>query len=96
MRYVYLVAYDISDTTRLYQVHKTMLGFGDPFQFSVFICLLSPKERILMLDSLNGLIKKDEDRIMVVTLGPEGTSTSEHVEFLGLRKELPSRKAVVV
>jgi len=48
MRNLHLVAYDIADPKRLYQVHKRMRGFGDPLQYSVFVCLLSPKELALL------------------------------------------------
>ena len=45
MRNRFLVCYDVSDPKRLAQVYKKMNGFGEPAQYSVFICDLSPKER---------------------------------------------------
>ncbi|MFO0762685.1 MAG: CRISPR-associated endonuclease Cas2, partial [Byssovorax sp.] len=36
MRHTYVVAYDVCDPKRLRQVHKTMRGFGDALQLSVF------------------------------------------------------------
>src|SRR5437870_5051974 len=47
MRTCYIVAYDIADPKRLQRVHRTMRGYGDPLQYSVFRCILSPSERIL-------------------------------------------------
>lgn len=38
MRNTFLVTYDISNDLRLRRVHKTMLGFGDHLQYSVFEC----------------------------------------------------------
>ncbi|MCY4239233.1 MAG: CRISPR-associated endonuclease Cas2 [Rhodospirillaceae bacterium] len=38
---IYIVTYDISDTRRWRRVFKTMHGFGEWLQFSVFQCRLS-------------------------------------------------------
>lgn len=36
------VTYDICQDKRLARVHKTMRGFGDHLQYSVFECQLTP------------------------------------------------------
>ncbi len=36
-----VVAYDITDDRRRVRLHRLLLGFGDPVQFSVFECELS-------------------------------------------------------
>ena len=46
MRRLYLVAYDICDPKRLRKVFKTMRGFGEHLQFSVFQCDLTPMARV--------------------------------------------------
>jgi len=38
MRNTFLVCYDICEDKRLAKVHKTMRGFGDHLQYSVFEC----------------------------------------------------------
>ena len=38
MRNTFFVPYDISNDLRLRRVHKTMCGFGDHLQYSVFEC----------------------------------------------------------
>ena len=43
MRNRFLVCYDVSDSKRLARTYRKMNGFGDPAQYSVFICDLSPK-----------------------------------------------------
>ncbi|MDD4792699.1 MAG: CRISPR-associated endonuclease Cas2, partial [Firmicutes bacterium] len=42
MRRRFIVCYDISDPKRLRKMYRTMRGFGDPLQKSVFTCDLSP------------------------------------------------------
>lgn len=41
MRSIYLVCYDICNPLRLAKVGKTMLGFGDRVQYSVFECRMN-------------------------------------------------------
>lgn len=56
MRRYYLVCYDVSDEKRLRKVHKAMLGYGDPLQYSVFRCLLSYKEKAIMIARMTELL----------------------------------------
>ena len=46
MRSSYLVCYDISNDKRLRQVFKTMRGYGDHLQYSVFECQLTSTDLI--------------------------------------------------
>ena len=48
MRRRYLVAYDVADAKRLKKTHRTMHGFGDPLQYSLFLCALSAIEKQLV------------------------------------------------
>jgi len=79
----FLVAYDIRDPKRLRKVHLKMRGFGDPIQYSVFRCSLSPTNLQLMLMHLEKLIDESRDRIMVVDLGPTEGRWKNRVTFLG-------------
>jgi len=90
MRNLFLVSYDVCDARRLRKVYKKMHGFGKPAQFSVFLCPLSRTEKFQLLDQLGMLIKHDEDRVMIVDLGPEAGRGTEAVEFLGMRWEMPN------
>ena len=95
-RNCYVVSYDIMDPKRLQRVHRTMKGFGEPIHYSVFRCDLTPKGRVEMIAALTDLIKQDQDRIMIVNLGPADGGAMERIEFLGLRAEDIPRKAVIV
>lgn len=93
---LYIVSYDVSDPTRLRRVHEAMKGFGDPLHYSVFRCVLSRKERVLMVGALSELIHHGEDRMMVVDLGPAEGRAEERIEFLGRSTPFSERRAVVV
>lgn len=97
MRNVYLISYDVADAKRLRRTYKKMCGFGDPIQYSVFRCELSPTERQLVKEALWEILNWDQDRVMLVDLGPAGARGDDCVELWGQpRVELPSRTAVIV
>lgn len=97
MRNVYLVCYDVSDDKRLRKAYKKMRGFGDPMQYSVFRCELSPTEKQRMKETLWETLDWNHDRVMVIDLGPIGVRQDERIEFWGQpRVAVPEWVAFVV
>ncbi|HCC32386.1 MAG TPA: CRISPR-associated endonuclease Cas2 [Clostridiales bacterium] len=96
MRNRYLVSYDISDPKRLARVFRKMRGFGEAVQYSVFLCSLSPQERVILLAALSELINHKEDRVMIVDLGPAGGRGQECMEFLGRSIPAPEARVAVI
>lgn len=92
----YLVSYDISNEKRLARVHKTMLGFGSPAHYSVFLCDLYPRGHAELIEALDGIIKHDEDRVMIVDLGPADGRVVSSIEFLGRHPPQKERQALIV
>jgi CRISPR-associated protein Cas2 len=43
-----VVTYDIADDKLRTRLHKTLRRFGDPVQYSVFECLLTPEQLMQM------------------------------------------------
>lgn len=70
MRNSYLVCYDICDDRRLAKVLKTMRGFGDHLQYSVFECQLSRGDLARCRYRLSEIIDHREDQVIFVDLGP--------------------------
>ena len=91
----YIVSYDIREPKRLYRVHKAMLGFGEPVHYSVFRCDLTPRGKVEMTASLHDLIDPDEDRIMIIDLGPNDGRVMERIEFMGVHREHLDRKFII-
>ena len=96
MRNRFLVCYDVSDSKRLARTYRKMNGFGDPAQYSVFICDLSPKERVLLEEALAEVLNLKEDRALIVDLGPSKGRGSKSLTTLGKARDLPRRAAVIV
>jgi CRISPR-associated protein Cas2 len=90
----YLVAYDIRDDRRLRNIATCMEGYGARVQYSVFVCDLSDRERVLMRGDVETLMKVSEDSVMIIDLGVAGDSS--RFLFLGCHAALPSSKAVIV
>ena len=67
---------------------------SDWVQYSVFVCELSPKERVMLVTNLKEVVDPSEDSVMIVDLGPG--SPEKRIESLGSRRKLPSRQATVV
>jgi CRISPR-associated protein Cas2 len=83
MRNTFLVCYDISNDLRLRRVHKTMCGFGDRLQYSVFECRFSPADLARCRHALGKLIHHREDQVLFVDLGPSAGRGDRVITSLG-------------
>ena len=96
MRHRYLVCYDVADPKRLTRTYKKMNGFGEAVQYSVFICDLSAKEKVILEQDLTDILNFKEDRVMIVDVGPTEGRGQESFQTIGKAQELPMRRAVIV
>lgn len=90
----HLVAYDIRDARRLRAVHKIMRAHGISFQYSVFICDLTPVQRFALLQELERAIDRREDSVAAVELGDP--SDNARFTYLGPHADIrpPGPKVV--
>ena len=95
MEHAYLVCYDICDPNRWRKVYKTMKGYGEWLQLSVFQCRLTREKILRLSDTLSDLIDRSEDHVMIIDLGP-AESVSIRVESIGKKYEPIERKPVIV
>ncbi len=91
----YLVSYDVSDDKRRTRIFKTLHGFGDHAQYSVFFCELSDQELVQLRTKLREAIHHKEDQILIVDLGTNTRPLEEGIEVLG-RGYQPATRVVVV
>ena len=91
----YIVTYDISDSRRWRRVFKTMRGFGDWLQLSVFQCRLSGRRRAELETKLRDLVKVGEDHVLLIDIGP-ADKTDIAVMSIGKTFSTIKRNAVVV
>lgn len=96
MLHAYLVTYDVRDDKRLRRVLKTMRGFGQHLQYSVFRCELSPANKVRMKATLADVIDHRADQVLIFDLGPADGFRTDLVESLGQAYIVEDRDAVVV
>lgn len=96
MRHTFVVTYDISDPGRLRKVYKLMLGWGDHIQLSVFQCELNDREVIELRNELERVIKRTEDQVLFVDIGPTEGRAVDSITSLGRPYIDPDRVAVVI
>lgn len=92
----YLVTYDIREPKRLRAVHTCMKGYGDPLQYSVFLCDLDGMERIRMLVELRDAMNEREDSIAIVDLGETAGNALDCFQFLGVTMPLPESRPRII
>lgn len=94
MRRCYLVCYDIRDPKRLRHVHKTMKGYGESWQYSVFFCVLKDIDRVRMQTDLEAHMNLREDQAIIIDLGSDEEACRDAITTLG--QALPNLKMGVV
>ena len=91
----YIVTYDIADARRWRRVFKTMNGFGEWLQLSVFQCRPSRRRRAELETRLRELVKVGEDHVLLIDVGP-AERTALVVERIGKTFSTIERQAVVI
>lgn len=96
MRRLYLVTYDICDPKRLRRVFKTMKGFGEHLQLSVFQCDMPDVDVIRMRSALAEIIHHKDDQVLIIDLGPSEGCPIKCIEAIGKSVDVVTRRAQVV
>lgn len=96
MRKRYIIAYDIREPKRLTRVYRKMRGYGDSIQYSVFICELSKKEKLILLSDLSEIINSSEDNVLIVELGQTGSSPDKRIETMGRKIKTQERVSIII
>ncbi len=92
---MYIVAYDIANSRRWRHVFKTMHGFGEWLQLSVFQCRLSRRRRAELETQLRELVKAGEDHVLLIDVGP-ADKMELAVESIGKTFAKIERRATVI
>lgn len=92
---LYVVAYDISDPKRWRAIFKTMHGYGDWLQLSVFQCRLTRLRHAEMIADLDRLIHHGDDHVLIMDLG-DADAVEPRVTSLGRNFKPVSNDTVIV
>ncbi len=96
MRRCYLVCYDIADDRRLKKVHKTLTGYGEPWQYSVFHCFLKDIDRVRLENTLSEIIHHREDQVLIIDLGTNDPTERQAMKTLGIPLPPPPTGVLVL
>jgi CRISPR-associated protein Cas2 len=61
-----------------------MLGHGQPIQYSVFRCFLTPARKVTLMSRMLEIIHCNEDQVILFELGSADTAMTRPIEVLGL------------
>ena len=84
----YLLVYDIRKPQRLRRVHDVAKRFGDPLQYSVFVCDLTKVEKTLLRAALSDEIDSAVDSVAIFDLGPADDRAIKCVDYLGVARSV--------
>lgn len=95
MSRLYLISYDIREPKRLRRVYRTMRGFGEHTQYSIFVCALTPTRRALLEGRLAAIIRGD-DQVLFVDLGPDGEHARARITSMGKALATAPTQAIII
>lgn len=96
MRKIYIVSYDIREPKRLNRTYNKMRGYGNHLQYSVFLCDLSEKERIIMVSELMDIINLSEDSVIIFEIGASENNAGKRIKTIGKALEMKERNAIII
>lgn len=69
LRRAYLICYDVRHPKRLRKAHRTAKAYGEPWQYSVFYCLLKEIDRVRLEAAMSKVLNLKEDQLLIIDLG---------------------------
>lgn len=93
--HLFIITYDISDRRRWRRVFRTLQGYGEWLQLSVFQCRLTARRRVELESRLRALVKAGEDHLLLIDVG-SAEKIDLVVESIGKTFEGITRQATVI
>ncbi len=77
-------------------MHRVARAFGQPLQYSVFVCLLDRTNRVRLAAAIQEVIEKVHDRVVIIDLGADrDESWIPDFETFG-RQQVERRRGAVI
>jgi len=96
MRHLYVVTYDICDPKRWRKAFKTMKGFGEHLQLSVFQCDLTERDLVDLTYRLGRQLDHREDQALIMDLGPTEGRPIKSIQYVGRPMTVVHRGPTIV
>lgn len=98
MRQFVLVTYDVSDDKRLRRIFTLLRGYGEHVQYSVFLCQLTDKDKVVLMEKVKDILHHKEDQAVLITLGPvdgKRSSMPANWEVVGMPLTLSDNSVMI-
>lgn len=95
MDHLYIVSYDIRNPRRWRRLFRTLQGFGDWLQLSVFQCRLDKMRALRLEASIREIVNAREDHVLIMDLGP-AENVSPRVSSIGKSFEPIEPESIIV
>lgn len=92
----YLITYDVRDDRRWRRLYRTLRGYGEWRQLSVFLCRLTRRRRVDLEAAVRELIAHGEDHVLIVDMGAATGDTTPTVISIGRTFEAIERRPVII
>lgn len=96
MRRSYLLCYDIRDPKRLRHIHRVAKAYGEPWQYSVFYCVLSDIDRVRLERDIIEVANLKQDQVLIIDLGRRDGDVRGHLTTLGPSLPEPDGRIVII
>lgn len=94
MRRCFLVCYDVRNDKRLRRIHRLCKAYGEPWQFSVFYCVLKAIDRVRLENAAREILNLKEDQLLIIDLGSNEDTARDAATVLG--QALPEQESGMV
>lgn len=82
-RQTFLCTYDVADDKRRTRLFNLLKDHGEHVQYSVFLCVLTPREKSAMIGRSTEFLHHEQDQLLIIRVGPEGLDWTAHLAAVG-------------
>jgi CRISPR-associated protein Cas2 len=93
--HLYIIAYDIRDQKRWKKIYKTLKGFGEWLQLSVFQCRLQKISALRLEAALRDIMNQSEDHVLIIDIGP-AENVQPKIHSIGKLFEPIQRRSLII
>ena len=93
--HLYIISYDIRDQKRWKKIYKTLKGFGEWLQLSVFQCRLQKISALRLEAALRDIMNQSEDHVLIIDIGP-AENVQPKIHSIGKLFEPIQRRSLII
>ena len=80
---MYFISYDVSCPKRLNKIRRLLKGYGSHQHYSVFLCDMTNKERLVFQIQAEKILNLKEDRVLLLDSGTVNNDIFKKIHNIG-------------